>query len=265
MSKKVKKRSMSDALFGRVAAILEQARSNVVRTVNTTMVTAYWLIGREIVQAIQGGRKRAEYGEQIIENLSAQLTERYGQGYSVPNLKNFRQFYLTSPDRFVEKGYPLGSELKQFPKSYPLGSDSVAGFSPQLSWSHYRALMRVEDIKAREFYEREAIAGGWDKRTLERQIQSYYYERVLKSRKPDKMLAEGRRLPVLATDASEELKNPYVLEFLGLPEAAAFQESDLERAIITHLQRFLLLSLARNIFTLKSRTDILILSFITAV
>jgi predicted nuclease of restriction endonuclease-like (RecB) superfamily len=240
MSKKVKKRSVSEALFSRVAAILEQARSNVVRTVNTTMVTAYWLVGREIVQAIQGGRKRAEYGEQIIENLSAQLTERYGQGFSVPNLKNFRQFYLTSPDRCVEKGYPVGSELKQFPKSYPLGSDSVTGFSPQLSWSHYRALMRVEDTKARDFYECEAIAGGWDKRTLERQIHSYYYERILKSRKPDKMLAEGRRLPVLATGAADELKNPYVLEFLGLPEAAAFQESDLERAIITHLQRFLL-------------------------
>jgi predicted nuclease of restriction endonuclease-like (RecB) superfamily len=100
--------------------------------------------------------------------------------------------------------------------------------------------MRVEDGKAREFYEHEAIAGGWDKRTLERQIHSYYYERVLKSRKPDKMLAEGRRLPVPENDASDELKNPYVLEFLGLPEVAAFQESDLERAIITHLQRFLL-------------------------
>jgi len=110
----------------------------------------------------------------------------------------------------------------------------------QLSWSHYRALMRVESRDARDFYEREAIAGGWDKRTLERQIQSYYYERILKSRKPEKMLSEGRNLPVPAVPAADELKNPYVLEFLGLPDAATFHESDLERAIISHLQRFLL-------------------------
>jgi hypothetical protein len=117
MSKKVKKRSVSDALFGRVAAILEQARNNVVRTVNTTMVTAYWLIGREIVQAVQGGQKRAKYGQQIIEELSAQLTERYGQGFSVPNLKNFRQFYLTSPDRCVEKATHWVANLNSSPKA----------------------------------------------------------------------------------------------------------------------------------------------------
>ena len=100
--------------------------------------------------------------------------------------------------------------------------------------------MRVGNIEARDFYERETVAGGWDKRTLERQIQSFYYERILKSRKPEKMLTEGRHLPVPATLAADELKNPYVLEFLGLPDVAAFHESDLERAIITHLQRFLL-------------------------
>ena len=100
--------------------------------------------------------------------------------------------------------------------------------------------MRVENREARDFYEREAVAGGWDKRTLERQIQSFYYERILKSRKPEKMLTEGRNLTVPAAPAAEQLKNPYVLEFLGLPDMAAFHESDLERAIITHLQRFLL-------------------------
>lgn len=121
-----------------------------------------------------------------------------------------------------------------------MGNESPQGFSPQLSWSHYRALMRVENGEARDFYEREAIAGGWDKRTLERQIHSYYFERIRKSHKPDKMMAEGRRLPVAVTPASDELKNPYVLEFLGLPEVAALRESDLERSIISHLQRFLL-------------------------
>jgi len=100
--------------------------------------------------------------------------------------------------------------------------------------------MRVDVAEARDFYEREAIAGGWDKRMLERQIQSFYYERLLKSRKPEKMLAEGRQLPIAAVPAADALKHPYVPEFLGLPDAAEFHESDLERAIITHLQRFLL-------------------------
>lgn len=276
----VHSRSLVDnpALFGRIVSILEQARGNVVRAVNTNMVQAYWLIGREIVNDHQAGEERAEYGKKVVEELSARLTERYGKGFSGRNLQWFKQFYLVYRERItilhpagaesVEEPipYPKGtkSEKAQVPspagrestadpiphptgvesvirkKSSPPGSELPQGFSPQLSWSHYRVLTRVDDPEARAFYEREAIAGGWDKRTLERQIQSYYYERLQKSRKPEKMLAEGRCLAVPATPAAEELKNPYVLEFLGLRDAAAFHESDLERAIITHLQRFLL-------------------------
>jgi predicted nuclease of restriction endonuclease-like (RecB) superfamily len=135
---------------------------------------------------------------------------------------------------------PMGRELTPQGNGQLAREEAPQYFSPQLSWSHYRALMRVEHREARDFYERETVAGGWDKRTLERQIQSYYYERILKSRKPEKMLSEGRNLPVCSTPAAEELKNPYVLEFLGLPDVVAFHESELERAIITHLQRFLL-------------------------
>ena len=127
-----------------------------------------------------------------------------------------------------------------FQISSPPGSQSLTGFSPQLTWSHYRALMRVESVVVRDFYEHESIEGGWDKRTLERQIHSFYYERLLKSRKPEKTLAQGRALPVAASHPTDVLKNPYVLEFLGLPNAVVFHESDLERAIITHLQRLLL-------------------------
>ena len=254
-----------DALFDRIAIILEQARGNVVRAVNTNMVHAYWLIGREIVQELQGGEERAVYGDKLIKELAIWLTERYGKGFSAPNLKNFRQFYQTYPER-LKIGYPAGSQLPlpsdMHPpgvgysesailsplgkdlalsgKSYPRGDELRSGFSPQLTWSHYRALMRVSDIEARDFYEREAIEGGWDKRTLERQIQSFYYERLLKSAKPEKMLAEGRHLPMPVSSSVDALKNPYVLEFLGLPDVAVFHESDLERAIITHLQRFLL-------------------------
>ena len=244
--------SADSPLFDRVVSILEQARGNVVRAVNSNMVLAYWLIGREIVQEIQGGKGRAKYGEQVVENLSARLTERYGKGFSITNLWDFRQFYMAFPmrDRIprpmggesseVVILRPSGGESPPVKKEYPPGTESPQGFSPKLSWSHYRALMRVENAEARNFYEREDVAGGWDKRTLERQIHSYYYERLLKSRKPEKMLAEGRHLPVPVAPAGEELKNPYVLEFLGLPEIAALRESDMERSIISHLQRFLL-------------------------
>lgn len=250
------------ALFDRVAIILEQARGNVVRAVNTNMVRAYWLIGREIVMELQGGEERAEYGKKVLEELSLRLNERYGKGFSEQSLQNFRRFYLAYYERIEipspsgresdskEISSPMGrkSETDQKPgtelslpqKSALPGDELSRGFSPQLTWSHYRALMRVDNLEARDFYEREAIEGGWDKRTLERQIQSLYYERMLKSSKPAKMLAEGRQLSTPEASAVDALKNPYVLEFLGLPDVAVFHESDLERAIITHLQRFLL-------------------------
>ncbi|VGO22540.1 PDDEXK nuclease domain-containing protein [Pontiella sulfatireligans] len=240
-------------LFGRVAAILEQARNNVVRAVNSNMVTAYWLIGREIVEELQEGKQRAEYGKQVVEELSTRLTERFGRGFSIANLKNFRQFYQAYPQRMDGIGYPAGSQFPKGPKScpessesanegilFPMGIELEHGFSSQLTWSHYRALMRVKDEKARAFYECEASEGGWDKRTLERQIHTQYYERSLHSQQPNKLIAEGRQLQKTAPSAAEILKNPYVLEFLSYPNAAELHESDLERAIITHLQRFLL-------------------------
>ena len=241
-----------EALFGRVVSILDQARGNVVRAVNSHMVLAYWLIGREIVQELQGGKVRAKYGERVVEDLSARLTERYGQGFSWRNLQWFKQFYLAYSDRITilhpmgaessKSGIlsPMGRELALPEKRHPTGDELPQGFSAQLTWSHYRALTKVENTEARTFYEREAVVGGWDKRTLERQIQSFYFERTLKSSKPEKMLAEGRKLPVPVFSSVDALKNPYVLEFLGLPDVAEFHESDLERAIITHLQRFLL-------------------------
>lgn len=147
----------SDSLFQRVASILEEARNNVVHSVNSNMVLAYWLIGREIVQALQGGEKRAEYGKQVVKTLSSRLMARYDNGFSVANLKNFRQFYQTYSDRLGGIGYPAGSQLAgeaslvpsgkdllSTEKSYPSGSEFPHGFSPQLSWSHYRALMRVQ-------------------------------------------------------------------------------------------------------------------------
>lgn len=229
-----------DELFGRVAHILDQARGNVVRAVNTQMVWAYWLIGREMVEALQGGEERAAYGKRLVADLSRQLTQRYGRGFSVTNLWYFRQFYVAFADR-QQILHPLGGESAV---SLPVASTAPNGFSPQLTWSHYRALMQVTNLDARNFYEHEAMAGGWDKRTLERQIYSFYYERTLKTplQSPERtqMLAEGRRLSSPAVAAVDALKNPYVLEFLGLPSMDSLRESNLERAVITHLQRFLL-------------------------
>lgn len=225
-------------LFERVVSILEQARSNVVRSVNHNTVLANWLIGREIVLQLQQGQQRAEYGKQVIEALSARLNRNYGKGFSATNLWYFRQFYLAYPNR-IPIPHPTGGESTQLLAiTHPAGGESA--FSAKLSWSHYRALMKVKDIQAREFYEQEAIESGWDKRDLERQINSQYYQRILASQNPNALITQGRKQITSATQAIEVLKNPYVLEFLGLPELPQLHESHLESAIMTQLQVFLL-------------------------
>ncbi|MEI6214974.1 MAG: PDDEXK nuclease domain-containing protein [Desulfuromonadales bacterium] len=244
-----KQTAQDNSLLDRVVLILEQARTNVVRAVNSNMVTAYWLIGREIVQELQGGDGRAEYGKQVIVTLSKQLTQRYGGGYSVTTLQYFRKFYQAYSTR-TPIPRPLGAEsgtvINPDEISRPTGAEltitpeSITGFSPQLSWSHYRALMRVVKPDARDFYELETIECCWDKRSLERQIHSQFYERILKSLNPKKMIETARQEIVSHTESVDTLKNPYVLEFLGLPEVSTLHEKQLESAIITHLQTFLL-------------------------
>jgi len=156
-----------DSLFARVASILEQARANVVRTVNSNMVLAYWLIGREIVQEIQGGEERAEYGKQIIEDLSAQLKTRFGRGFSTTNLRYFRTFYTVYADRLPEIRQIGSGLLAPDPKRHTQSGvladmteaaetvASLRGFSPTLGWSHYQLLMGVENRNERLFYEIE--------------------------------------------------------------------------------------------------------------
>jgi predicted nuclease of restriction endonuclease-like (RecB) superfamily len=244
-----------NSLFDRVVSILEQSRAISVHAINKQMVIAYWLIGREIVMEIQEGEDRAKYGKQIIEKLSEQLTKKYGKGFSVTSLQYYRKFYQAYINRKIIPHpvgvesiteistkilYPMGNELNNLQKGHPEGDESEIGFSPQLSWSHYRALMRVDNQDARNFYESEAISIGWDKRTLERQIHSFYYERMLKSQNNQKMLESARNEMIPYEPAVETLKNPYVLEFLGLPDVAALHETQLESAVITHLQQFLL-------------------------
>ncbi|MDL1959149.1 MAG: PDDEXK nuclease domain-containing protein [Deltaproteobacteria bacterium] len=238
-------------LFDRVVSILEQARSNVVRAVNNNMVIAYWLIGREVVQQIQGGDERAEYGKQVIEQLSAELNNKYGRGFSTTNLRYFRTFHTTYSDRIQEIRHIGGGEFKatgnRHTQSGVLAAMEMAvkqigtkrGFSPNLGWSHYRALMNVEHQNERLFYEIEAEAEGWDVKHLERQIHTFLFARLLKSQNKGTVLelaCQGQRINTPA----DTIKNPYILDFLGLPDSRVHHESEIEKAIIDNLQLFLL-------------------------
>ena len=241
--------ALDTPLLDRVVVILERARADVVRSVNSQMVIAYWLIGREIVEEEQQGAVRAEYGRSLLEDLSHRLTERYGKGFSVTNLKYFRGFYLAYTDRVPK----IDRTMCDGPLDAVIGaaeedrSENVTqcvtnvgkGFLAALGWSHYRALMRVENEHARSFYEIETGQNGWSVRQLERQIHSFYYERLLKSRDKAGMMELANQ-----GEASEQpvdvIKDPYVLEFLDLPESPQLAESELEGALISRLREFLL-------------------------
>ena len=241
-----------EVLFQRVAQIIEQAQERTVRAVNQEVVVAYWLIGREIVEHIQAGEKRAEYGKAVIKDLSTQLTKVYGKGYSVSNLSRFRQFYQCFSDRMAGLGENIAPPGRRLVSEHaddsashkilaPAGREFDTGFAPNLSWSHYRALMTVKDDKARQFYEREAVECGWAKAQLERQIQTAYYERIIQHHGEQGLIESTReRLPGEKIPTLSLLKSPYVLEFLDLPDTPDLHESQLEQAIISNLQSFLL-------------------------
>ncbi len=240
-----------DALFKRVAEIIEAARGHVARTVNSAMVHAYWLIGREIVEVEQDGKERAGYGEELMNRLAERLTTRYGKGFGPRTLRRVRLFYLTFP-----KGSALLSDPGAAEKwTAPVSKSSVpeirtallsksatiesAIFPPHLGWTHYLVLMRVENPTARAFYEIEAAREGWVSRELERQVASLLFERLAKSRDKDKVLALAKKGHEVVVPR-DVIKDPFVLEFLDLPERHTWLERDLEQAIIDRLEDFLL-------------------------
>ena len=252
MKKKLKELAKpEDSLFDRVVTILEQARTNVIRTVNSEMVLAYWHIGREIVQELQKGKNRAEYGKQIIKELSVKLNKKYGKGFSSTNLWYFRQFYVVYSNRRPKIRHKACGELISMEKLHkPCGvlddlslavekSEALQGFSPLLSWSHYRTLSKVEHKNERLFYEIEAEKEGWSVPVLERQIHSFLFARLLKSKDKNgvlKLATEGQAVK----NPADIIKEPYILDFLGLPDSKQIHESKLESAIIDNIQSFLL-------------------------
>ncbi|MCG2738550.1 MAG: PDDEXK nuclease domain-containing protein [Candidatus Methanoperedenaceae archaeon] len=204
--------------FNDIRAIIQQARQKAYTAVNFVMVEAYWHIGKRIVQEEQQGEARAEYGKKIIKELSKQLSAEFGRGFTEANIWNFRQFYLIF--KTDEKLYALRREL---------------------TWTHYRLIMRLDNPSARDYYMQEAMEQNWSTRALERQINSLYYERLLTSRNKAPVVEEMQeKTAILAQTPQDFIKDPYVLEFLGMPDSSQFRESDLEQAIIDNLKDFIL-------------------------
>ncbi len=202
-----------DNFKNKIIEIIEEGKRKLYKSINTTMVETYWNIGREIINEEQQGEKRAEYGKQIIKELSEALKEKYGKGYSIRNLYQMKSFYIQ---------YPILQTL-----------------SAELSWSHYVLLIKISEETKRKFYEIESIENNWAVRELERQINSLLYERLSLSKDKNKILELSLEGNVIRTP-EDIVKDPYVLEFTGLPEREYFNERDLETKLIDHLQEFLL-------------------------
>ena len=203
-------------VYSSIKELMDNARNKVAREVNNILIQTYWEIGRIIVEDEQGNSDRAEYGKQLVTDLSKRLTKEYGKGFSRSNLQNMRNFYLS---------YPICQTL-----------------SGKLSWSHYCELLSISDEQKRSFYEKETINANWSVRELKRQIKTSLFERLLLSsgdenkEKVLELALKGNEI----NKASDVVKDPYVFEFLGLPEEKPIMESDLEKALIAHIEKFLL-------------------------
>jgi len=202
-------------LYNKITDLLKQAQNSVVQTVNRTMVLTYFEIGRIIVHEEQSGKERAEYGQQLVDELSERLTKEFGKGFSATNIKQMRSFYL-----IYSKGQTLSDEFN-------------------LSWSHYLKLMRIDDELERRFYEIEARKNNWSLREMQRQYDSALYSRLSLSRDKGKIIELSEKGLILEKP-KDAIKDPYILEFIGLPELPTYSESDLEQRLIDKLEYFLL-------------------------
>jgi predicted nuclease of restriction endonuclease-like (RecB) superfamily len=207
------------ALYVQIQNVLQQARQQAKRNVNQVMVQAYWQIGQLIVQHEQGGQERASYGARLMANLAERLTADFGKGFAVQSLRNYRQFYLTFPD----------GEIRSTPWS-------------ELGWSHIKAIMRVSDPAARQWYAREAAAQTWSVAALDRQISTLYYQRLLSSQDKDGVKSEARQLieREAPPNPRDFIRDPYILEFLDGQPQSSWYEKDIEQGLLDQLQKFLL-------------------------
>jgi len=251
--------SQYSRLLADISGLLEQARRTAARTLNAVLTSAYWQIGRRIVEHEQHGRRRARYGGQLVERLSQDLTAKHGRGFSKRNLEQMRAFYLgweiaqTPSAQFEARVIcsALSSESGSTRIQTPSGKSEIAqtvsarltnGLTPvtfPLSWSHYVRLISVDKPQARAFYESEAIRGGWSVRQLDRQISTQFFERTTQSKQQATMLSRGQRArPEDAVSLQDEVRDPYLLEFLNLKDE--YSESELEETLVRHLETFLL-------------------------
>ena len=225
------------SIFGDVSRIIDAARGSAARSVNAVMTAAYWMIGRHVVEFEQEGKKRADYGEEIVERLAADLSTRYGRGFSLRNVWQMKAFYLAWPILQTPSAESENGEILQT-ASAESSLISITSHFP-LPWSAYVRLLSVKNTRAREFYEVEALNGGWSVRELDRQINSQFYERTALSKNKAAMLTQGRKAPAEDIIVPEEaIKDPFVLEFLDLKDE--YSESELEEALIRCLESFLL-------------------------
>lgn len=231
-------KSSNTKFFSKIVDLLQSARSRIVQTVNQTMVLTYFEIGRMIVEEEQQGKERADYGKQLLKGLSEVLTKEFGKGFSTTNLKQMRQFYVvysigqTPSDDFKNISQTLSAESEN-----DISETVSRNFN--VSWSHYLKLMRIDDENERKFYEIESFKNNWSVRELQRQFDSALYTRLVLSRDKDKvkeLLEKG----LVLEKPKDAIKDPYILEFIGLPEHIIYSESDLEQELIDKLEHFLL-------------------------
>jgi predicted nuclease of restriction endonuclease-like (RecB) superfamily len=224
---KISSRSAYERFSADISQLLEAARGQAARSVNTFLTASCWEIGHRIVEFEQKGRERADYGQALLERLAADLTRKFGRGFSADSLELMRRFYSAWPAPKISETVSRKLSFEQIAQAFPL------------SWSQYARLLRVDNPGARAFYESESLRGGWSVRQLHRQIESQFYERTALSRDKAAMLKRGAKtIPADRLTPEQEIKNPFILEFLGLKDE--YSESELEEALIRHLESFLL-------------------------
>ena len=242
-------------IYNDIKSILDQARQGVIRSVNFNMVLAYWKIGERIVEEMQFGNSRSNYGDTLLKNLAVKLTKEFGKGFDERELRKFRQFYLMFSIRDAVRPELKSTSQKRDAVRPVSGKDAkslvikkgkkelavIQLLRPELSWTHYRMLIQVENATARNYYMNEAAEHNWSTRVLERQINSFYYERLLSSKNKNAVKKAAQKIAVKdQPSVLDFVKDPYVLEFLNLDKQATLYEKDLETELLNKLQHFLL-------------------------